>query len=115
MLLTEARVYAMPFTTASTMWQLSFPCGEEEAVAFEKDKRALKAEIERRCHSWHAPIPRLLAATRVECMSGYRVYDRELLEPLELQRAKDRCTNMHSVYLLYWYKRTYADAQKARC
>ena len=101
MLLTEARVYAMPFTTASTMWQLSFPCGEEEAVAFEKDKRALKAEIERRCHGWHAPIPRLLAATRVECMSGYRVYDRELLEPLELQRAKDRCAYISSVYLLY--------------
>ena len=38
------RIYAMPFTTSSTMWQLSFPCGEEAALALSKDAAALKAE-----------------------------------------------------------------------
>jgi len=75
------RIYAMPFTTTSTMWQLSFPCVEAEARAFGKDPAALKAEILVRCGGWHEPIPELLRATPLDCMSGYPVYDRELLEP----------------------------------
>ena len=48
------RIYAMPFTTTSTMWQLSFPYAEEAARVLVKDPAALKAEIVRRCAAWHA-------------------------------------------------------------
>jgi 2-polyprenyl-6-methoxyphenol hydroxylase-like FAD-dependent oxidoreductase len=74
------RIYAMPFTTSSTMWQLSFPYAEEPASMLAKDTAALKEEIVRRCADWHEPIPALLRSTPLECMSGYPVYDRELLE-----------------------------------
>lgn len=75
------RIYAMPFTTSSTMWQLSFPYAEDAALTLVKDPAALKAEILRRCGAWHEPVPDLLRATPLDCMSGYPVYDRELLEP----------------------------------
>ena len=81
------RIYAMPFTTTSTMWQLSFPCPETAARVLEKDPAALKSEIMRRCASWYAPIPELIAATPLEGMSGYPVYDRELLEPDALRSS----------------------------
>ena len=41
----SARIYAMPFTTNSTMWQLSFPCGEEEAKLYSKDVKKLKSKL----------------------------------------------------------------------
>ena len=75
------RLYAMPFTTSSTMWQLSFPCSEETARMYTKDAASLKKEITRRCAKWHDPIPKMLMKTPLDCMSGYPVYDRELLEP----------------------------------
>ena len=81
------RIYAMPFTPATTMWQLSFPCPEAEAKRFARDTAALKAEIERRCQTWHAPIPELLARTDLDNMSGYPVYDRPVLEPHVLRPA----------------------------
>ena len=74
------RIYAMPFTTSSTMWQLSFPAAEMEARAMCKDQQDLKAEILRRCADWHDPIPALLRNTPLDCFSGYPVYDRELLD-----------------------------------
>ena len=84
------RIYAMPFTTTSTMWQLSFPLAEDAARALEKDPAALKADILRRCADWHAPVPELLGSTPLDCMSGYPVYDRELLEPEALRAAAQR-------------------------
>ena len=80
------RIYAMPFTTTSTMWQLSFPYGEDAARALVKDPAALKAEIVRRCGGWHEPIPALLRGTPLESMAGYPVYDRDLLEADVLRR-----------------------------
>ncbi|EOD35514.1 hypothetical protein EMIHUDRAFT_201654 [Emiliania huxleyi CCMP1516] len=77
------RLYAMPFTTSSTMWQLSFPCSEEAARTLTKDAAALKAELLSRCRGWHDPIPALLADTPLDGMSGYPVYDREVLEPAD--------------------------------
>ena len=74
------RIYAMPFTTKSTMWQLSFPCSEETARMYTKDATTLKVEITRRCANWHDPIPEMLTKTPLNCMSGYPVYDRELLD-----------------------------------
>ena len=66
---------------ATSMWQLSFPFPEEEAAAMSGKPALLKAEALRRCGSWHAPIPELLEATGFECVTGYPVYDRPLLEP----------------------------------
>ena len=74
-----ARVYAMPFTRTSTMWQLSFPCCEAEAKRLSGDPEALKAALVKRCEGWHDPVPAMLRATRLEDMSGYPVYDRDAL------------------------------------
>ena len=75
------RIYAMPFTTSSTMWQLSFPREEEAACRLCKEPAALKDEILARCAGWHDPIPEMLRRTPLEGMSGYPVYDREVLQP----------------------------------
>ena len=83
----STRIYAMPFTTSSTMWQLSFPMEEKEGRELAKDQKALKKEITRRCAAWHDPIPELLKKTPLDCFSGYPVYDRELLEPDVLRKA----------------------------
>jgi len=88
----SARIYAMPFTTNSTMWQLSFPCAEEAARRLVKDAAALKAELLRRCGEWHAPVPALLRKTPLDCMSGYPVYDRDVLEPDVLRRPTAAAT-----------------------
>lgn len=73
------RIYMMPFTADSIMWQLSFPMPEEEAKALSaQGPQALKEEACRRIQ-WHEPIPQILAATLEAQISGYPVYDRELL------------------------------------
>lgn len=75
------RIYMMPYTSDSIMWQLSFPVPEQEAVALSaQGSLALKQEACRRCQ-WHAPIPQILAATQEDLISGYPVYDRAQLEP----------------------------------
>jgi len=80
-----SRIYAMPFTTSATMWQLSFPYPEAAGKALVRDAAALKAEIMTRCTKWHEPVPSLLRDTPLEAMSGYPVYDRDLLEPSALR------------------------------
>jgi len=78
------RIYMMPFTADSVMWQLSFPMSEAEAKALSaQGPHALKEEACRRCQ-WHEPIPQILAATLDAQVSGYPVYDRELLKPESL-------------------------------
>ena len=74
------RIYMMPYTSNSIMWQLSFPMPEKEAVALSaKGTHALKEEACLRTQ-WHNPIPQILAATNETEISGYPVYDRELLD-----------------------------------
>lgn len=81
------RIYMMPFTHDSIMWQLSFPMAEEEAKALSaQGAEALKEEAVRRTQ-WHAPIPQIIAATLSSQISGYPVYDRELLKPELLENA----------------------------
>ncbi len=81
------RIYMMPFTQDSVMWQLSFPMPENEAKALsEQGPRALKEEACRRTQ-WHHPIPQILTATLEAQISGYPVYDRELLTPELLQKG----------------------------
>lgn len=74
------RIYMMPYTANSVMWQLSFPMSESDAKALSaKGPQALKEEALKRCQ-WHEPIPQILAATQAAQVSGYPVYDRALLD-----------------------------------
>ncbi|TRX33249.1 FAD-dependent monooxygenase [Flavobacterium sp. ZT3R18] len=81
------RIYMMPYTSDSVMWQLSFPMPEKEAKALSaQGPQALKEEACRRTQ-WHDPIPQILAATLEAQISGYPVYDRELLESELLKKG----------------------------
>ncbi|WP_031425865.1 FAD-dependent oxidoreductase [Flavimarina sp. Hel_I_48] len=81
------RIYMMPYDAESIMWQLSFPMPEKEAKALsEQGPKSLKKEASSRTQ-WHYPIPQIIAATRAEQISGYPVYDRELLKPKTLQEV----------------------------
>jgi 2-polyprenyl-6-methoxyphenol hydroxylase-like FAD-dependent oxidoreductase len=81
------RIYMMPYTSDSVMWQLSFPMPEDEAKALSaQGPLALKEEACRRTQ-WHDPIPQILAATSEAQISGYPVYDRELLDSELLEKA----------------------------
>jgi 2-polyprenyl-6-methoxyphenol hydroxylase-like FAD-dependent oxidoreductase len=81
------RIYMMPYATDSVMWQLSFPMSEKEAKALStKGAKALKEEACRRTQ-WHDPIPQILTATLEAQVSGYPVYDRELLKSELLEKG----------------------------
>jgi len=81
------RIYIMPYTADSVMWQLSFPMPEEDAKALSAlGPKALKEEACRRTQ-WHNPIPQILSATMEAQISGYPVYDRELLQSELLEKA----------------------------
>jgi len=82
------RIYMMPFDKDTIMWQLSFPMDEEKAKELSAlGRQALKEEACRRTQ-WHKPIPQILAATHESKISGYPVYDRELLMPELLEKGK---------------------------
>jgi 2-polyprenyl-6-methoxyphenol hydroxylase-like FAD-dependent oxidoreductase len=81
------RIYMMPYAKDSIMWQLSFPMPEKEAKTLsDLGAHALKKEACQRCQ-WHDPIPQILAATLETQISGYPVYDRELLKPELLNKG----------------------------
>lgn len=81
------RIYMMPYTSDAIMWQLSFPISEEDAIALnKKGTKALKEEACKRTQ-WHNPIPQILFATKESQISGYPVYDRELLLPKLLEKG----------------------------
>ena len=81
------RIYIMPFNSDSVMWQLSFPMTENEAKELSaQGSKALKEEACRRTQ-WHSPVPEILAATLEAQISGYPVYDRELLSSELLAKA----------------------------
>ncbi len=83
----KERIYVMPYDSDSVMWQLSFPMPEEEAKALSaQGAQALKEEACRRT-LWHNPIPQILLATLEAQISGYPVYDRELLKSEILAKA----------------------------
>ena len=81
------RIYMMPYSLDSIMWQLSFPMSEKEAKALSaQGAQALKEEACRRIQ-WHQPIPQILSATLPAKISGYPVYDRELLKSELLEKV----------------------------
>lgn len=83
----QERMYMMPYSLDAIMWQFSFPMSEEDAKTLSaQGPLALKEEACRRAQ-WHTPIPQILSATLPAQISGYPVYDRELLKPELLKTA----------------------------
>ena len=86
------RIYMMPYSADAIMWQLSFPMEEDEAKSLSiRGTKALKEEACRRT-LWHDPIPQILRATSENQISGYPVYDRELLTSELL--SKENCSTL---------------------
>jgi len=82
----KERIYMMPYSSDEIMWQLSFPMSEKDALLLsKKGVEELKKEAIRRT-PWHDPIPQIVKATLEEQISGYPVYDRDLLTQEELQK-----------------------------
>ena len=82
------RIYMMPYSSDAVMWQLSFPMSEDDAKNLSASgAQALKEEACRRTQ-WHSPIPEIMAATLAAQVSGYPVYDRDLLQPEHLQNLE---------------------------
>ncbi|WP_405368316.1 FAD-dependent oxidoreductase [Nonlabens sp. Asnod2-A12] len=85
----KERIYMMPFSSDTIMWQLSFPMSENNAKKLSKlGPAALKKEAILRTQ-WHSPIPEIMNATQESQISGYPVYDRSLLDPEELKNNHD--------------------------
>ena len=85
----KERIYMMPYDSNSIMWQLSFPISENDAKELSvKGPKSLKEEACKRTQ-WHEPIPQILAATLETQISGYPVYDRELLTSEVLEKGKN--------------------------
>ena len=85
------RMYMMPYSKDSVMWQFSFPISEKDAKALsDLGPEALKAEAIKRT-PWHKPIPQILAATEDTQLSGYPVYDRDILDA-ELLKTSEKIT-----------------------
>jgi 2-polyprenyl-6-methoxyphenol hydroxylase-like FAD-dependent oxidoreductase len=81
------RIYVMPYASDAVMWQLSFPISEHEAQTLSAlGPQQLKEEACRRTQ-WHSPIPQIVAATLEAQVSGYPVYDRQLLKPELLEKT----------------------------
>ncbi|MCX6989542.1 MAG: FAD-dependent monooxygenase [Chlamydiae bacterium] len=81
------RIYVMPYSLDSVMWQLSFPMTEKEAKALSaQGSLALKEEARLRT-PWHKPIPQIIEGSLPAQITGYPVYDRELLRPELLKKA----------------------------
>ncbi len=81
------RIYMMPFDAESIMWQLSFPMEEQDAINLSKQGvSALKEEAIKRTQ-WHDPIPSILSATEEMQITGYPVYDRELIKEKLLKQS----------------------------
>jgi salicylate hydroxylase len=81
------RIYMMPYSLDSVMWQLSFPMTEEAAKDLSAQGASVLKEEACRRTQWHKPIPQIVSATLPAHISGYPVYDRELLKPEWLEKA----------------------------
>jgi 2-polyprenyl-6-methoxyphenol hydroxylase-like FAD-dependent oxidoreductase len=85
----KERIYMMPYSKKAIMWQLSFPISEEAAKEIsKKGKNSLKEEAIQRTN-WHTPIPEIIKTTLESEISGYPVYDREILTTELLKTGKN--------------------------
>jgi 2-polyprenyl-6-methoxyphenol hydroxylase-like FAD-dependent oxidoreductase len=60
----------------------------------------LKEEALNKCQSWHSPIPEILQQTPVELVSGYPVYDRDLLTQEIVASARESDDGFDAITLL---------------
>lgn len=75
----KERIYVMPYSKDAIMWQLSFPMEETLAISLSKlGASSLKDEAIKRTN-WHSPIPDIITKTEENLITGYPVYDREVL------------------------------------
>ena len=56
----------------------------------------MKNEALKRCGEWHTPIPELLRITPVELISGYPVYDKDMLTEEDLRQGLEDNGNVNS-------------------
>ena len=95
----STRIYCMPFSHTEYMWQLSFPMSEAKAKETSRQGcKALKEQALLMCDGWHNPIIELLQNTPIEMISGYPVYDRDLLT-LDLVQSSQQRFN-HNIALI---------------
>lgn len=88
----KERIYMMPYSEEAIMWQLSFPISEEAAKEIsKKGKNSLKEEAIQRTN-WHSPIPEIIKATLESEISGYPVYDRDILSTTLLEKIEKNIT-----------------------
>jgi len=80
----HTRMFAMPFNSEKSMWQLSWAMEEAEARQLAGDPKALFLEALKRCKSWHYPICEMIQSTAFELVSGYPAYDRPPCTPDEI-------------------------------
>ncbi|RYH18207.1 hypothetical protein EON65_27470 [archaeon] len=84
----STRIFTMPFNQDYSMWQMSFPVSEREALEIssmeaigrrstETAGRRLKVEALRRCAKWDHKLLQMLEATDEALVSGHPVYDRD--------------------------------------
>jgi 2-polyprenyl-6-methoxyphenol hydroxylase-like FAD-dependent oxidoreductase len=81
----KTRIFSMPYDEGRCMWQLSFYMDLESASRVSKlGAEALKTESISRSKHFAWPIPQLLKMTEPSLITGYPVFDRELMpRPLE--------------------------------
>ena len=85
----KERIYMMPYSKEAIMWQLSFSISEAAAKEIsKKGKNTLKEEAIKRTN-WHTPIPEIIKATLESEISGYPVYDREIVTTESLKTGKN--------------------------
>jgi len=95
----HTRMFAMPFNSEKSMWQLSWAMEEVDARQLSSDPKverslcrpsdgvlwqALFLEALKRCKSWHFPISEMIQSTAFELVSGYPAYDRPPATPEEI-------------------------------
>ena len=70
-------MFAMPFNDDHSMWQLSWPMAEDDAVQLSQSPAQLREAALQICQEWHEPVPAIIAASDFELhVSGYPAYDR---------------------------------------
>eukprot|EP00980_Cylindrotheca_fusiformis_P002686 scaffold627_cov125-Cylindrotheca_fusiformis.AAC.3 len=86
----STRIYLMPYSSNEYMWQLSFPMDDERKAKdlSHRGPTALKKEALLKCGTWHSPIPDILTKTPLNLVSGYPVYDRDLIT-LPMMTSRD--------------------------
>lgn len=84
------RIYMMPYDETHIMWQFSYPLAKSDAKLLSKEwPEALKQDILERIWDWHNPIPEILECTPITHITGYPVYDRDILTSEDMKDLWD--------------------------